>query len=104
MPEHLQLTETNNPGALKWLKKTDKIGMPRAIKSVVKALAALRGSTSERISRSIHMNFSRSSTMIRGFTKSVIYSSLHVSRSQRLHGKIYPSFFIKDPVLACEKL
>lgn len=59
MPEHLQLTETNNPGALKWLKKTDKIGMPRAIKSVVKALAALRGSTSERISRSIHMNFSR---------------------------------------------
>ena len=32
VPDHLLLTETDNPGALKWLKKNDEIGMPVAIK------------------------------------------------------------------------
>ena len=31
VPDHLLLTETDNPGALKWLKKNDEIGMPKAI-------------------------------------------------------------------------
>ena len=39
VPDHLLLTETDNPGALKWLKKNDEIGMPTAIKDVVNALA-----------------------------------------------------------------
>ena len=59
VPDHLLLTETDNPGALKWLKKNDEIGMPAAIKDVVKALAALRLSTFEEITRSIHTNFTR---------------------------------------------
>jgi TatD DNase family protein len=59
IPDHLLLTETDNPGALRWLKKTDEIGMPTAIKEVVKALAALRLSTFEEITRSIHTNFTR---------------------------------------------
>jgi Tat protein secretion system quality control protein TatD with DNase activity len=42
VPDHLLLTETDNPGALRWLKKNDDIGMPTAIKDVVHALANLR--------------------------------------------------------------
>ena len=30
VPDHLLLTETDNPGALRWLKKNDEIGMPTA--------------------------------------------------------------------------
>src|SRR5678815_1184115 len=42
IPDHLLLTETDNPGALRWLKKTDEIGMPIAIKDVVDGLARVR--------------------------------------------------------------
>ena len=42
VPDHLLLTETDNPGALKWLKKNDEVGMPKAIRNVVEALATLR--------------------------------------------------------------
>ena len=35
VPDHLLLTETDNPGALRWLKKNDEVGMPTAIKNVV---------------------------------------------------------------------
>ena len=59
IPDHLLLTETDNPGALKWLNKNDEIGMPKAIKSVVKAVAELRQSTRERIENLVHANFSR---------------------------------------------
>jgi TatD DNase family protein len=59
LPDHLLLTETDNPGALRWLKKTDEIGMPAAIKDVVNALAALRQSTPDRIESLIEKNFSR---------------------------------------------
>ena len=59
MPDHLLLTETDNPGALKWLKKNNEVGMPVAIKSVVESLALLRQSTREQIERLIHNNFTR---------------------------------------------
>src|SRR5262245_19663075 len=59
VPDHLLLTETDNPGALRWLKKIDEIGMPTAIKEVVNALAELRQSTPEKIELLIEANFSR---------------------------------------------
>jgi TatD DNase family protein len=59
VPDHLLLTETDNPGALRWLKKNDEIGMPTAIKDVVHALAALRQSTPEKIESLVQTNFSR---------------------------------------------
>jgi TatD DNase family protein len=59
LPDHLLLTETDNPGALRWLKKNDEIGMPAAIKDVVNALAKLRQSTPEQIESLVQTNFSR---------------------------------------------
>jgi TatD DNase family protein len=59
VPDHLLLTETDNPGALRWLKKNDEIGMPVAIKNVVKALATLRRSTPEKIEALVQTNFCR---------------------------------------------
>jgi TatD DNase family protein len=57
IPDHLLLTETDNPGALRWLKKNDEIGMPTAIKNVVEALAELRHSMPEQIVELVHENF-----------------------------------------------
>jgi TatD DNase family protein len=59
VPDHLLLTETDNPGALRWLKKTDEVGMPTAIKKVVEALAELRQSTPKQIEQRVHANFAR---------------------------------------------
>ncbi|MGH7796529.1 MAG: TatD family hydrolase [Candidatus Binatia bacterium] len=59
VPDHLLLTETDNPGALKWLKKNDEVGMPTAIQNVVHKVAELRQSTPEDITRLVHANFSR---------------------------------------------
>jgi len=59
VPDHLLLTETDNPGALRWLKKNDEVGMPTAIKNVVEALAGLRQSTPEQIEQRVHTNFVR---------------------------------------------
>jgi len=59
VPDHLLLTETDNPGALKWLNKNDEIGMPTAIQNVVNKVAELRQSTPEDITRLVHTNFSR---------------------------------------------
>ncbi|MSP39800.1 MAG: TatD family deoxyribonuclease [Deltaproteobacteria bacterium] len=59
IPDRLLLTETDNPGALKWLKKNDEIGMPKAIIEVVQTVAGLRESTAERIEQMVHANFSR---------------------------------------------
>src|SRR5215471_15409844 len=59
IPDHLLLTETDNPGALKWLKTTNEIGMPTAIKDVVEALAVFRSSTRERVESLVQRNFSR---------------------------------------------
>jgi TatD DNase family protein len=59
VPDHLLLTETDNPGALRWLKKNDEIGMPTAIKDVVNTLAELRQSTPEEIESLVQTNFLR---------------------------------------------
>ena len=59
VPDHLLLTETDNPGALRWLKKNDEIGMPTAIKDVVNALAELRQSTPNHVESLVQANFSR---------------------------------------------
>jgi TatD DNase family protein len=57
IPDHLLLTETDNPGALKWLKKNDEVGMPVAIQNVVAAVAELRHTTAAEIERLVHANF-----------------------------------------------
>jgi len=59
VPDHLLLTETDNPGALKWLNKNDEIGMPTAIQNVVNKVAELRQSTPEKIESLVHLNFVR---------------------------------------------
>jgi TatD DNase family protein len=59
VPDHLLLTETDNPGALKWLNKNDEIGMPTAIIDVVDKVAELRQSTSAQVKQLIHANFAR---------------------------------------------
>ena len=59
IPDHLLLTETDNPGALRWLKKNDEIGMPVAIKDVVAALAILRQTAQNEIASLVRANFSR---------------------------------------------
>jgi len=59
VPDHLLLTETDNPGALKWLKKNDEIGMPIAIKKVVDSVAELRQSTAEKIESVVQANFGK---------------------------------------------
>ena len=59
VPDRLLLTETDNPGALRWLKKNDEVGMPTAIKDVVNALAELRRSTVESMELLVHANFVR---------------------------------------------
>ena len=59
IPDHLLLTETDNPGALRWLKKTDEIGMPVAIKDVVAALATLRQKAQDEIASLVRANFAR---------------------------------------------
>ena len=59
VPDNLLLTETDNPGALRWLKKTDEVGMPIAIQKVVDMIAELRGSTPDQMTRLVHENFSR---------------------------------------------
>ena len=57
VPDHLILTETDNPGGLKWLKGI--VGMPVEIAGVSEALADLRHTTSESIIRTVHSNLSR---------------------------------------------
>jgi TatD DNase family protein len=59
VPDRLLLTETDNPGALRWLKKNDEVGMPTVIKEVVNALALLRQSTPEKIESLVQTNFAR---------------------------------------------
>src|SRR5882724_9926917 len=59
VPDHLLLTETDNPGSLRWLKKNDELGMPTAIKTVVDAVAELHNSTPESIGKLVHVNFTR---------------------------------------------
>jgi TatD DNase family protein len=57
IPDHLLLTETDNPGGLKWLN--GQLGMPRAIENVVATVAALRQASPKRIQQLVHANFAR---------------------------------------------
>jgi TatD DNase family protein len=59
IPDHLLLTETDNPGAMRWLKKNDEIGMPTAIQNVVDKVAELRQSSSAQVTQLIRANFAR---------------------------------------------
>jgi TatD DNase family protein len=55
IPDGLLLTETDNPGGLKWLKGV--VGMPSEIQQVVNELARIKGSAPASISRMVHANF-----------------------------------------------
>src|SRR5262245_22474688 len=55
IPDHLLLTETDNPGGLKWLKKI--AGMPRHVQDVIDVTAQMRSSSPESIARIVHENF-----------------------------------------------
>jgi TatD DNase family protein len=57
IPDNLLLTETDNPGGLRWL--TGTAGMPKELGNVVAALAQLRNSTATSITRLVHANFLR---------------------------------------------
>lgn len=57
IPNHLLLTETDNPGGLKWLKGA--VGMPKDVQKVIDVLAQLRDSSPELIARTVHANFLR---------------------------------------------
>jgi TatD DNase family protein len=57
IPDHLLLTETDNPGGLKWLK--DVVGMPQDLQTVIDMTARVRNSSSVLISQIIHTNFLR---------------------------------------------
>jgi TatD DNase family protein len=55
IPDGLLLTETDNPGGLKWLKGV--VGMPSEIQQVVNELARIKGYAPASISRMVHGNF-----------------------------------------------
>jgi TatD DNase family protein len=54
IPTDLILTETDNPGAMKWL--SGRIGMPSAIEEVIACLAGLKGVTAEEAAETVHTN------------------------------------------------
>jgi TatD DNase family protein len=57
IPDRLLLTETDNPGGMKWLKGV--VGMPLDIQKVVNQLALLRNSNAASISRTVQTNLLR---------------------------------------------
>ena len=57
IPDHLLLTETDNPGGLKWLKGV--VGMPKDVQNVLDGIARLRKISSQHVAQTIHANFSR---------------------------------------------
>lgn len=57
IPNHLLLTETDNPGGLKWLKGV--VGMPKDVQKVLDVLAQVRDSSPELIAGTVHANFLR---------------------------------------------
>ena len=74
VPDHLLLTETDNPGALRWLKKNDEIGMPTAIKDVVNAARRVAADQRRRGSKHLVHDklFAADCRTTRGFTRSAI--------------------------------
>jgi TatD DNase family protein len=57
IPDHLLLTETDNPGGLKWLKGV--VGMPKEIQKVVDALAGQRDSSPQLVAQTVQANLLR---------------------------------------------
>ncbi|MBI2991241.1 MAG: TatD family hydrolase, partial [Deltaproteobacteria bacterium] len=57
VPAGQLLTETDNPGGLKWLRGVN--GRPLEIEKVVQVVAALRQSTAEAIETTVCENFMR---------------------------------------------
>jgi TatD DNase family protein len=57
IPEHLLLTETDNPGGLEWLTGTP--GMPGAVEDVVRTLAEIRGDAPAETARTVERNLVR---------------------------------------------
>jgi TatD DNase family protein len=57
IPDHLLLTETDNPGGLKWLK--DIVGMPKDVQNVIDVTARVRNSSPELVAQTVHQNFLR---------------------------------------------
>lgn len=57
IPEAQLLTETDNPGALKWL--ADEAGMPAILNRVIDALAEVRATSAGHIRETVHANFAR---------------------------------------------
>jgi TatD DNase family protein len=55
IPDHLLLTETDNPGGLKWLKGV--VGMPRHVQEVIDVTARVRSSAPESVAGIIRRNF-----------------------------------------------
>ncbi len=57
IPNHLLLTETDNPGGLKWLKGV--AGMPKEVQNVIDVTARVRNLSPELLAQTIHQNFLR---------------------------------------------
>ena len=79
IPDHLLLTETDNPGALRWLNKNEDVGMPLAIRSVVQDVARLRHSDPEKIAGLVQANFVR---LIEGDSHLASYANI-LTRANR---------------------
>lgn len=57
IPMDLMLTESDNPGAVKWL--SGGVGMPSVVEDVVACLADLKGETPEATAAAVHANLGR---------------------------------------------
>ncbi|MGH7772084.1 MAG: TatD family hydrolase [Candidatus Binatia bacterium] len=57
LPAARLLTETDNPGGLRWLNGT--LGMPKVLREVIQAIARVRQTTVEIISQTVQENFLR---------------------------------------------
>jgi TatD DNase family protein len=57
IPDHLLLTETDNPGGLKWLRGV--VGMPADVWNVIQVIARLRNSSPELVRQTVHANLLR---------------------------------------------
>ena len=57
IPMDLLLTETDNPGALKWLE--GRIGMPSIVEEVIACVADLKQMTAPEVTDAVHANLAR---------------------------------------------
>jgi len=57
VPDHLLLTETDNPGGLQWLKGI--VGMPNHLRQVIEATARLKATSVDAMAKTVRQNFFR---------------------------------------------